>query len=144
MSRPINPGRLILAALIAPMIGAFVTVTLATILDTGVLDDLSGYFTFIGAGGGLGTLLVGWPTMLIVGLPLHVWLCQKNQRHWTRYGGLGALGGLVPVTVFGLFEGGFPIQLVLLGVCAGALTAVLFHVIRGPHLALTEPANPTT
>ena len=106
-----------------------------------VFDDPLGYLEFLGTVVGVGTVLIGWPTMLIVGLPLHGWLCHKDQRHWARYAGFGAIGGLAPALAFGLFDGGGNIQLLLIGLGVGSVTAVLFHFIRGPHLALTEPAN---
>ena len=144
MKRPINPGRLILATIVSPAIGAFLVFVLLTIFDQGVFDDPLGYLEFLGTVVGVGTVLIGWPTMLLIGLPLHGWLCHKNQRHWARYAGFGAIGGLVPALAFGLFDGGGNIQLLLIGLGVGSVTAVLFHFIRGPHLALTEPANHPT
>ena len=141
MKRPINPGRLILATIISPAIGAFLMIVVMTIFDQGAFDDPLGYFEFIGSVAGMGTLLVGWPAMLIIGLPLHGWLCHKSKRHWARYVGLGAIGGLIPALVFGLFDEVIPFPLLLIGAATGSLTAILFHLIRGPHLALTEPAN---
>ena len=139
MKSPINPGRLILATIVSPAIGAFLMVVVSTIFDQGVFDDPLGYLEFIGAVAGVGTLVVGWPTMLIIGLPLHGWLCHKNKRHWARYAGLGAIGGLIPAFVFGMSEGAIPFSLLLIGAATGSLTAILFHLIRGPHLALIEP-----
>ena len=139
MKQPINPGRLILATIVSPAIGAFLMVVVSTIFDQGVFDDPLGYLEFIGAVAGVGTLVVGWPTMLIIGLPLHGWLCHKNKRHWARYAGLGAIGGLIPAFIFGMSDGAIPYQFLLLGAATGSVTAMLFHFIRGPHLALTEP-----
>jgi hypothetical protein len=141
MKQPINPGRLILATLFSPFIGGLFVFVLLTIFDQGVFDDPLGYLEFLGTVVGVGTLLIGWPTMLMVGLPLHGWLCHKDQRHWARYAGFGAIGGVVPTLAFGLFEGGGNIPLLLVGLGAGSVTAVLFHIIRGPHLPLTEPTN---
>ena len=84
MKQPINPGRLILATIVSPAIGAFLMVVVSTIFDQGVFDDPLGYLEFIGVVAGVGTLVVGWPTMLIIGLPLHGWLCHRNKRHWAR------------------------------------------------------------
>ena len=141
MKQPINPGRLILATIVSPAIGAFLMVVANTIFDQGVFDDPLGYLEFIGTVAGVGTVLVGWPTMLIIGLPLHGWLCHKNKRHWGRYAGLGAIGGLIPAFIFGMSDGVISYQLLLIGAATGSLTAILFHLIRGPHLALTPPAN---
>jgi len=143
MAHPINPGRLILATLLAPTIGAFSTILTLVILDPGTINGSYDLFHFIAVIGGLIALLIGLPTMLIVGLPIHGWLCHKNLRHWTRYAGFGAIAGLVPALAFGIFDGAIGFLMIAIGAAAGSLTAVLFHLIRGPHLQTNELATQT-
>ncbi len=148
MARPINPGRLILATIFAPLAGAlFLTlfIALPSVFDDGFLEAPFENTLFIGQIVVIVMLFFGWPTILAIGLPLHAVLCHKNMRHWASYAAVGAVAGLVPVLGFGLFAGEhIPLALLGLGLVAGALTAVAFHLIRGPHLALTETTNPTT
>jgi len=86
--------------------------------------------------------------MLLLGLPIHGVLCARNKRRWFYYAVSGAAAGILAVLVFIIvLEGSMseiPVALIGLGAAAGATAALLFHLIRGPHLALTEPSNTTT
>ena len=148
MARPINPARLILATIFAPLAGALLLtlfIALPAVFDDGFLEAPFENTVFIGQIVVIVMLFFGWPTILVLGLPLHAVLCHKNERHWARYAAVGAVAGLVPVLGFCLFAGEhIPLALLGLGLVAGGLTAVAFHLIRGPHLALTETTNPTT
>jgi|GEM_PF-6391720 len=95
--------------------------------------------------------MIGWAVMIVIGLPVHVLLCKLDKRTSGLYGLLGAIAGGIAGLVFGLVGGewesealGIAVIFALIGVFVGAVAAVLFHLIRGPHRALTPPPNPLT
>lgn len=127
MTRPINPGRLILATILAPF-----TTVLA--VSSVMLHSTSGFL----AVALFGSVTVGWPAMLLLGLPLHGLLCSKDKRRWFYYALAGFLAGAIALFVFMLIAEGtgrVHVYLLMIGAASGAVTAVLFHLIRGPHLA---------
>jgi|GEM_PF-4448025 len=151
MTRPINPGRLILATILAPLLGTLVIsgLWLLFIMDappfgstsTWNPDDIGGpqygwNFNGLFALTLAGSIFVGWPAMLVLGLPLHGLLCHKDKRYWYTYAGAGATAGLVAMLILAIILDGIrsvPLFFLASGIAAGALTALLFHLIRGPH-----------
>ena len=144
MTRPINPVRLILATILAPLIASILALLLMVAVKSNATEAFD-HITTLAIISLMLALLVGWPAMLIIGLPAHGVLCAKNMRRWYYYAIAGALGGMLAVLVFLIIaEGGANVPLSLLAIASisGGFAAVLFHLMRGPHLALTPPSNP--
>lgn len=144
MTIPINPGRLILATIFAPLIVSILTVAFFMALESGEAQIIHN-IRLVALISGLVSALIGWPAMLIIGLPAHGILCAKNMRRWYYYAIAGALTGIVAMVVFSLIAEGrlnIPPLFLALASFGGAFAAVLFHFIRGPHLALTRAPNP--
>lgn len=150
--------RLILAMLLSPVVAAAIAAIIIGILVGGV-DAMSScydppyehpcgaanfgdmlHFTGVASvlGGMLGAI-IGWPTMLIGGLPAHAYLTRTNRTHSWIYIILGlVIGSLAMMVYFAIVgdlidlltgEGGW---LALSGPLSGALTAGLFWLIRRP------------
>ncbi|MGE0596500.1 MAG: hypothetical protein AB7P07_09040 [Hyphomonadaceae bacterium] len=145
--------RLILGVSVAPLIGC-VLITLAGGLWYLVPEsDLARRPSFVSVmgpalyAGFAGGILVGWPTMLLAGLPTHGWLLQSHRSAAPIYAAAGAAVGLLPAMILGLLllqgRGTMETWLVLTGVglVTGAVSAVLFWLIRRPD---RDAPNPPT
>jgi hypothetical protein len=148
--------RLILAVLFAPILAAgLVAALLAVIMvpdmvfetqiDSAtsqpatipqIMASLLGFGVF---GGALG-LVLGWPAMILGGLPVHAWLMRKGRTGWLPYALTGLGVGTVTMLIYflatgswrdpsGLLDGG---PLLLSGPLTGFLAASLFWFIARP------------
>jgi len=148
--------RLVLATLIAPvMAAAFGCALLAMIMapdlvfrvDLNSVDsrpaslrEIATSLVGFGLMGAAMGVLLGWPAMLIGGLPVHRWLVQKGRTRGLTYGLIGTLVGTVTMLVYFLATGSlrdlpallrfWPI--LLAGPLTGLLAAGLFWCIRRP------------
>lgn len=94
-------------------------------------------FGFIGAAAGV---MVGWPAMLIAGLPTHLWLIRKGRTALRAYGLAGLVIGALSATLYFLstgsfddFEGLLSVWPILFaGPMAGVIAASLFWLFRRP------------
>lgn len=138
--------RTILAAATAPLIGGIVSATLMTLV---MRDGL-----WVGAlsAGLLGGALVGWPAMLLAGLPAHYALIQYKHTNWIVYLARGlTIGALVGSLVSAWFvdiqrdpappccdmaplpEAGAEFVVGMpIGALAGALTGIWFWLVSRP------------
>lgn len=148
--------RLILAVLFAPILAAGLVAALLavimvpdmvfqTAIDSAtyrpattpeIMASLLGFGVF---GGALGVFL-GWPAMILGGLPVHAWLVRKDRTEWLPYALIGLGVGTVTMLIYllatggwrdplGLLDGG---PLLLSGPLTGFLAASLFWLIRLP------------
>lgn len=83
--------------------------------------------------------LIGWPAMVILGLPVHYLLMRKTKRHVWTYAGLGIFVGTLAMLAYFGVTGGLKQMflwdyswLALSGPLTGALAATLFWFIRRP------------
>jgi len=86
---------------------------------------------------------IGWSVMIFIGLPIHLLLCKLDKRTSELYGVLGAIVGSITGFMFGLLLD-IAIICAIIGLFVGAVIAILFHLIRGSHRALTPASNPPT
>jgi hypothetical protein len=148
--------RLILAVLFAPILAAGLVAALLAIImvpemvfetqiDSAtsqpasipqIMASLVGFGVF---GGALGVFL-GWPAMILGGLPVHAWLVRKGRTDWLPYALIGLGVGTITMLIYllatgswrdpmGLLDGG---PLLLSGPLTGFLAASLFWLIRLP------------
>ena len=144
MKLPYKPLRLISAIFLPPLIASFVVAILvAPMAGEGALTVL--IFAFI-----IGSAL-GIAAMLVFGLAVHALICKLNKRSTGTYAIIGALTGVIVGFVFGavMAEGewdkfGMLLFFAACGLASGAISATLFHKIRGPHEPLTSAPNATT
>ena len=142
--------RLILATLLTPILGGVLTIMGVYIYILTKGDNGDDLFEAIRIGGVFGAI-IGWPTMLLVGLPIHALICKREARHWAVYALAGALAGTLASIGFlhillgGTFSGEGNYGVILFfGIPTGIFSSVLFHFIRGPHTPLTPPSNTPT
>lgn len=150
--------RLIIAMLLSPIVAAAIAAIVIGILVGGVdavsscydppyehpcgAADFADMLHFTGVASVLGGMLgaiIGWPTMLIGGLPAHAYLTRSDHTQSWIYVVLGlVIGSLAMMVYFAIVgdlidlltgEGGW---LALSGPLSGALTAGLFWLIRRP------------
>jgi len=153
---PKHLARLVLATLIAPVTAAAIgCALLAMIMAPELVFQTEVYsgeyrsatlreiatslfgFSLIGASMGV---LLGWPTMLVGGLPVHRWLVQKGRTGGLTYSLIGILVGTGTMLVYFLATGSLrdPRGLIefwpilLSGPVTGFLAAGLFWCIRRP------------
>lgn len=150
--------RLMLALFLSPVVAAAIAAIVIGLL-MGSVDTMSACYEppyepscgatnfgdmlqFVGAvsifGGVMGGM-IGWPAMLIGGLPVHAYLARKNQTRLWIYTVLGLIiGSLAMFAYFSVVgdlidlltgEGGW---LALSGPLSGGLAAGLFWLIRRP------------
>ena len=111
--------RFILAVLFAPILSAGLVAALLAIIMVMVL---------------------GWPAMILGGLPVHAWLVRKGRTDWLPYALIGLGVGTITMLIYllatgswrdpmGLLDGG---PLLLSGPLTGFLAASLFWLLRIP------------
>lgn len=148
--------RLTLATLLAPILAAGLTAAVlalilvpdlvfqtetdsATYRPATLPEIMASLFGFSVIGGALGVLL-GWPAMILGGLPVHVWLVRKDRTDWLPYALIGLAVGTVTMLVYFLATGSLrdpsllldASPLLLSGPLTGFLAASLFWLIRQP------------
>jgi len=142
--------RLALATLIAPIFGGILFI-IGLHTFTLLLSNRGLYTPFetLKIGTAFGAL-IGWPTMLLVGLPMHALICKLQTRHWVVYAlGGGAAGALAAFSFLLAISGSFASTteyaglLLICGIPTGLFSAVLFHLIRGPHMPHARPTPDT-
>ncbi|KCZ91101.1 hypothetical protein [Hyphomonas jannaschiana] len=148
--------RLILAVLFAPILAAGLVAALLAIIMVPDLvfqteidsatsrpatapEIMASLFGFGAIGGAMGIVL-GWPAMILGGLPVHAWLVRKGRTDWLPYALIGLGVGTITMLIYflatgswrdpmGLLDGG---PLLLSGPLTGFLAASLFWLIRLP------------
>jgi hypothetical protein len=146
--------RLILAVLFAPILAAGLVAALlamimvpdlvfqteigsATYRPATVPEIMASLFGFGAIGGALGIVL-GWPAMILGGLPVHAWLVRKGRTGWLPYALTGLGVGTFTMLIYFLATGSLrdssllldPSPLLLSGPLTGFLAASLFWLIR--------------
>lgn len=134
MTNPTSRKRLIVATLAAPLAGVFLVTAMLFMLkgpwpyDT-MVEPFLGFTMVVVAT----SLLVGWPSMILFGLPVHRALYRNDKQNWTSYTLFGAISGILTSIIFlGLTEDVFftlrP-HLLMLGAGTGALSAGVFYAL---------------
>lgn len=159
MRRPTRTEiRLIAAILVAPVIAAAIVAPLVALLlgVPSVYQDcyqppydqpcgtpgFASYLKTIAGTAPVGAVMgamIGWPAMLLVGLPIHSLLMRKTKSHVWTYAGLGIFAGTLAMFAYFAVVGGL-VELfmwdmswiALSGPLTGALAATLFWMIRRP------------
>ena len=142
-------ARLIMATVLAPLAGSAIVFT-GFVLWIGSqqpgsmtgLSEAYGFALCLGA-------MIGWPAMIILGLPAHAVILLSGQRRITAYMLLGAFSGIVASIIFFVIVGHGPLSdatgfLSLIGGLTGAASAMAFYLLRGPIGPLTLPPKPAT
>jgi len=109
-------------------------------------EIMASLFGFGAIGGGLGVVL-GWPAMILGGLPAHLWLVHKGRTGWRTYALAGLVIGTLVMLVWLLATGDlrYPLRalnvgpLLLSGPVTGVLTASLFWFIARPARSRLTP-----
>jgi len=134
-----NIWRLFAAIIVTPILGAILTITAIEIYSSGGGGTGSDYTELLRIAIVFGAV-IGWPAMLVLGLPIHSLLCRFKARHWAAYAFLGAVVGAIAALIASHFIFGVNLRYLLLdsfvliiGCPTGAFAATLFHLIRGPH-----------
>lgn len=139
--RSIAKGRLLAAIIAAPILGSLFTLLAFTLYILVSFPATEGMtlaelapFIRIGLICGAG---IGWPAMLLFGLPMHRWICWRGVRHWFTYLALGAVAGTAASLIFfGALSGGDFVLAsglsLILGAPTGVASAFAFYLIRGP------------
>lgn len=149
--------RLIIATLLAPIVAAAIAAIVIG-LPMGGADMMTAcneppydpcgaptfgdILQFVGTASVIGGMMgaaIGWPAMLIGGLPAHAYLTRRNQTHFWIYTALGAVIGSVAMIVYFAIVGDLMSLLVgdggwltISGPLSGGLAAGLFWFIRRP------------
>lgn len=147
MNKPIDPGRLILATILVPFLSILLVACRFSFPDFMLGQMAYGYDAIraIGAIALFGSILVGWPNLLLTGLPVYGILCHKNKRIWYHYAAAGSLvGAIESLAVPMIFGSHIRLGFLPFGILTGAVIAILFDLIRGPHLALTASPKRAT
>lgn len=121
------------AVLIAPLVGSSLTALPFVFYAASLYGTLSEALIFMVSAVIIGAL-IGWPAMLVFGLPLHWLICRMKLRYWFIYGILGALIGTLSSIIFffilpgegGYWFNGLPF---ILGAPTGAISAIWFHIM---------------
>lgn len=100
--------------------------------------------------GAFGGLIVGIPAMLLFGMPAHAWLWSTGRKKIWHYAIAGVLVGVLTsgaiaalyVSPFGSGDLPFP-RLAIIGSGTGAVSAVVFWLIRRPDRDEPNPPTPT-
>lgn len=125
--------RLWVAVLVSPPFGLF----LLSIGAGAVSLMLNGWFgslnEIIEASLVIG-VIVGWPAMLLLGLPTHALLCKIGRTSLLAYLISGLLAGTLLVFILHLVMGvsftKFDVKIMTISPITGAITSVLSYVIR--------------
>ena len=142
MKLPYKPVRFLMALILPPLIATLIVIPFFAAFGNPDAIVTAALFTLMfGA-------IIGLPTMIVFGLPIHAFLCKRGKRETYAYAILGAIAGTVagfiaPNIIFG-FNLEFGVLNVMMSAFAlptGAIAAALFHNIRGPHKPLTQPPN---
>lgn len=146
---PYKFHKLVTAIVLPPALSSlFFAPFVALILGAGEKDAIVVALVFMI----LISTVIGWAVMIVIGLPVHILLCKMDKRTTERYTLLGAVSGSIIGFTFGVVMSRGQLSEILvpavvfaiIGLFVGALAAALFHIIRGPHRPLTEPANHPT
>ena len=129
----------LLAMMIAPDLVFHVMVDSASSRPATLPEVMASLFGFGAIGGALGIIL-GWPAMILGGLPAHVWLARKGRTDCLTYALIGLAVGTVTMLVYFLATGSLrdPSRLLdmspllLSGPLTGFLTASLFWAVARP------------
>ena len=150
MKLPYKPLRLISAIFLPPLIASFIVAILVAPMTGGGSNAGEGALTVLIFAFIIGSAL-GIVAMLVFGLAVHAIICKLNKRSTGTYAIIGALTGVIVGFVFGavMAEGewdkfGMLLFFAACGLASGAISAALFHKIRGPHEPLTSAPNATT
>ena len=146
--------RLAVAACLAPVLGCVVTaVALGFWFLTAAPEyehrpSLASTFGFAAYGGLIAGLVLGWPTMIVAGLPTHAALWRRARTTPLPYAIAGALVGLLPAAVLEMLMVGARAEpqhwafALALGAATGVVCALLFWLIRRPDRAAANPLTP--
>ncbi|MCH2458410.1 MAG: hypothetical protein MK186_10200 [Henriciella sp.] len=160
-------GRLVAAVLISPVLGGLVAAELVAIIFFPkeiffrLLSDSVTYrpatppeiFETLSSIAILGSTLgavLGFPAMLLVGLPAHVWLISTRRTALAYYASFGSVAGVIASFAFRYIQDPkmwtwifSEIHYVLVGIVApgamaGAVSAITLFLISRPDKALAE------
>jgi hypothetical protein len=151
-----KPGRLAIAvAMSAPVAGGLIALVLAlTVLSggpsavnteaasEGIAGVLIGATTVMATGFMLGGL-IGWPVMLVLGLPAHAALLRKTSAKiwWYIIAGAvigGVAGGVRLLQTFSSVSPDARLLYIAIGAVTGTLAAVVFWFLRRPDTDAAE------
>nr|WP_321512085.1 hypothetical protein [uncultured Hyphomonas sp.] len=128
-----------LATQIAPELVFRVEIDSVTSRPATLPEIMASLFGFGMLGGAFGIFL-GWPAMMIAGLPAHRWLVRKGRTDWLPYALTGLAAGTVTMLIYFLATGSLRDPSLLLdaspllatGPLTGFLAASLFWLVRLP------------
>lgn len=142
-SNRISAVRFLFAACLAPIIGSVAYLLFLIFLTSSGRPLTSWDFSYFGLSIYFGAI-VGLPTMLFIGLPLHAAICRLGVRNVPNYFMAGAVSGFVATCFYFLYSvdrsslSDFWITALFLGGPTGAISALSFHFLRGPLPNLTR------
>ncbi len=108
----------------------------------GVLEVLANMFTILTSGFLIGGL-IGWPVMLVIGLPAHALLLRRTSAKVWWYVLAGCVAGVIAgalrfVSSRGAATMNDAVQLAALGAVTGTLAALVFWFVRRPDSDAAE------
>ncbi|MGB2176951.1 MAG: hypothetical protein ACPH9E_03350 [Hyphomonas sp.] len=129
----------LLAMVIAPELVFRVEIDSVTSRPATLPEIMASLIGFGFLGGAFGIFL-GWPAMMIAGLPAHRWLVSKGRTDWLPYALIGLAAGTVTMLIYFLATGSLRDPSLLLdaspllatGPLTGFLAASLFWLVRLP------------
>ncbi len=149
-TRALNP-RLAVAVCAAPVaafaIASVCAAALMRCVDEMCVPALLPYGAMYGVMLGLA---LGWPTMMLIGLPLHGWLLRHVRTGVLSYVLAGAVAAMAPTlaseaVAFAQSPADRPAAAVLIfGAATGVLCGLLFWLIRRPDRDAANPPTSTT
>ena len=128
-----------LAMMIAPDLVFRVMIDSTTTRPATLPEIMASLIGFGFLGGAFGIFL-GWPAMMIAGLPAHRWLVRKGRTDWLPYALTGLAAGTVTMLIYFLATGSLRDPSLLLdaspllatGPLTGFPAASLFWLVRLP------------
>lgn len=128
-----------LATQIAPELVFRVELDSVTSRPATLPEIMASLFGFAILGGAFGIFL-GWPAMLVAGLPAHRWLVSKDRTDWLPYALIGLAAGTVTMLIYFLATGSLRDPSLLLdtspllatGPLTGFLAASIFWLVHLP------------
>ncbi|RAN40114.1 hypothetical protein [Hyphomonas sp. GM-8P] len=129
----------LLAMIMVPELVFQTEINSATYRPATAPEIMASLFGFGAIGGALGIVL-GWPAMILGGLPVHAWLIRKGRTDWMPYALIGLGVGTITMLIYLLATGSLqdPLRaldvgpLLMSGPLTGFLAASLFWLIRLP------------